>query len=162
MPDVIPEPKDPKKLPTIIGWREWVRMPGLNIRAIKAKIDTGARSSSIHAYDIEAYRGEDQTRRVRFKVHPIQRNETFEIQCDALIADVRTVRSSNGQTDERFVIETPIYWHGQTWTIDLSLAPRFEMGFRMLLGREAIRGRYLVDSGESYFGPKPKRKKKTP
>lgn len=154
----------------IIGWREWVRMPGLDIRAIKAKIDTGARSSSIHAYDIETYAAQNDAgetdanksaRRVRFKVHPIQRNESFEVQCDAPVADIRSVRSSNGQTDERIVIETPIYWNAMQWTIELTLAPRFEMGFRMLLGREAVRGRFLVDSGASYFGPKPKRRKKT-
>ena len=147
--------------PPIIGWREWLRLPELDIRAIKAKIDTGARSSSIHAYDIEPYH-DGGTRRVRFKVHPLQRNETFEVACDAVVADVRAIRSSNGQSDDRFVIQTPVHWHGQTWTIDLTLAPRFEMGFRMLLGREAVRGRYLVDSGQSYFGPRPKKRKRSP
>ena len=145
----------------VIGWREWVTMPQLGIRAIKAKIDTGARSSSIHAYDIEPFTDEVSGRsRVRFSVHPAQRNETWSVQCEADVADVRSVRSSSGEASDRYVIETPVTWLGQSWTIELTLASRFEMGFRMLLGREAVRGRMLVDPGRSYFGPRPRRKKK--
>ena len=160
MPSTSPTPDESPPLP-IIGWREWVRLPTLQIRAIKAKIDTGARSSSIHAYDIEPYR-QDGNRRVRFKVHPLQRNEDYEVACDAAVHDVRTIRSSSGHTDDRFVIQVPLYWHRQTWDIEITLTSRFEMGFRMLLGREAVRGRYLVDAGKSYFGPRPKKRKRPP
>ena len=145
----------------IIGWREWVSMPRLGIKQTKAKIDTGARSSSLHAFEIESFtkQGKDW---VRFQVHPIQRRDDLIVSCEAPIHDVRHIRSSSGEASERFVIRTPISWMGQTWKIDLTLADRSLMGFRMLIGREAIRGRVLVDSGRSYFGPKPSRSKRKP
>jgi hypothetical protein len=141
----------------VIGWREWVTLPDLRIRSIKAKIDTGARSSSLHAFDIESFDRECR-QWVRFKVHPDQRREARTIACEALVHDIRSVRSSSGEASERFVIQTTIAWMGLSWSIDLTLAARFEMGFRMLIGREAIRNRMLVDAGRSYFGPKPRRK----
>ncbi|MEM9828102.1 MAG: RimK/LysX family protein [Planctomycetota bacterium] len=159
-PDLSLPPETPVADPLlVIGWREWVSLPDLGIRFIKAKIDTGARSSSLHAFDIEPFEA-DGRRQVRFKVHPAQRNETWDVSCTADVADVRSVRSSSGEASERIVIQTPLRWMGQTWLIDLTLASRFEMGFRMLIGREAIRGRLLVDSGQSFFGPKPRRKKR--
>ena len=144
----------------IIGWREWLLLPDLGISRIKAKIDTGARSSSLHAYDIEQFEREGCSL-VRFKVHPIQRQEQLEVSCIAEVHDIRSVRSSSGQATDRIVIQTRVSWLDQTWSIDLTLADRSQMGFRMLVGREAIRGRMLVEPGRSYFGGRPRRKNKS-
>ena len=120
----------------IVGWREWVSLPDLGIERIKVKVDTGARSSSLHAYDLQEFeRGGE--RWVRFKVHPAQRNSAQVVQ----------------------VIVTNIALLGFTWPVELTLANRDAMGFRMLLGRQAFRRRFLVDGGRSYYGGKPKRKK---
>jgi hypothetical protein len=143
----------------IIGWREWVSLPELGIRHIKAKIDTGARSSSLHAFDITPFTRDDMPM-VGFSVHPVQRREKFTVQCEAPVHDIRSVRSSSGEARDRFVIQTPVMWLGEKWNAELTLADRTEMGFRMLIGREAVRGRMLVDPGRSYFGGRPKRKKK--
>jgi hypothetical protein len=142
-----------------IGWREWVGLPDLSIRSIKAKIDTGARSSCLHAFDIEPFVRDGQ-QWVRFDVHPIQRNDRLVKRCEAVVFDRRHVRSSNGLTSERFVIQTTLMVVGQPVPIELTLANRDAMGFRMLIGREAMRGRFLVDSGRSYFGGRPVRKAK--
>ena len=143
----------------MIGWREWLSLPELRIPKIKAKIDTGARSSSLHAYEIETYQ-ESGSSFVRFKVNPVQRRDEMSIACEAPIHDIRSVRSSSGVAAERIVIQTAVSWMGETWTVDLTLANRAQMGFRMLLGREAIRSRMLVDPGRSYFGGRPQRKKR--
>ena len=152
---------DPSSPLVIIGWREWVSLPGLGIAFTKAKIDTGARSSSLHALEIEKFEveGEDW---VRFRVHPLQRRVDREVICEAKVFDQRLIRSSSGQASLRYVIRTPIRWAGETWAVDLTLADRSQMGFRMLLGREAVRGRLLVDPGQSYFGPRPKRARPRP
>ena len=135
----------------IIGWREWVSLPELGIAHIKAKIDTGARSSCLHAFEIEPFKRESQWM-VRFDVHPVQRRDDICVRCEAEIHDVRHVRSSSGEVSERFVILTLVHWMGETWPVELTLANRSEMGFRMLVGREAIRNRMIVDPGRSYFG----------
>lgn len=140
-----------------IGWREWVSLPELGIRTIKAKIDSGARSSSLHAFDIEPFT-RDGKPWVRFTVHPIQGNDDFVKHCEAAVLDRRQVRSSNGVASERVVILTALEMIGQRLPIELTLANRDAMGFRMLIGREAIRGRFLIDSGGSYFGPRPLRR----
>ncbi|NNE01439.1 MAG: ATP-dependent zinc protease [Pirellulaceae bacterium] len=142
-----------------MGWREWISMPDLGLPHLKAKIDTGARSSSLHAIDIETFHQADEEF-VRFRVHPIQRSESRTIQCQAKVHDVRSVRSSTGEVTDRFVILTPVRWKHQVWPVELTLADRSLMGFRMLIGREAIRGRMLVDPGRSYFGGRRKRKKR--
>ena len=105
----------------IIGWREWLSLPDLGVPRIKAKIDTGARSSSLHAYDIEQFEREGCSM-VRFKVHPIQRREQLEICCLAEVHDIRSVRTSSGEATDRIVIQTTASWLDQTWTIDLTLA----------------------------------------
>jgi hypothetical protein len=148
--------KEPKP---IIGWREWVALPQLGILHIKPKIDTGARSSSLHVSEVEEFTRGDRAF-VRFKVHPIQRNTDFGVQAEAEVLEYRNVRSSSGQKSLRPVILTEIRVLGQTWPIELTLANRDAMGFRMLLGREAIRGRFLVDAGKSYYGGKPLAKRK--
>jgi len=145
-------------LPTI-GWREWVALPELNVKRVKAKIDTGARSSSLHAFDLETFE-KDGEQYVRFKVHPKQRNDTYEVEVEAKVLEFRNIRSSSGEESLRPVIVTNVQALGETWPIEVTLANRDAMGFRMLLGREAVRGRMLVDSGTSYYGGKPKRKKK--
>ncbi|MFG0263373.1 MAG: ATP-dependent zinc protease [Novipirellula sp. JB048] len=143
----------------IIGWREWVSLPGLGIRHIKAKIDTGARSSSLHAFNIETFTA-NGVEMVRFEVHPQQRSDAKTVACQAPIHDIRKVRSSSGEASKRIFILTEVHWLETTWQVELTLANRHKMGFRMLLGREAVRGRMLVEPGRSYFGGRPPRKKK--
>lgn len=143
----------------IIGWREWVGLHDLGIDRIKVKVDTGARSSSLHAFDLEPFRRRGQ-QWVRFGVHPQQRSREGEVQVEARVLEYRSVRSSNGKASERPVIVTPITLLGQTWPVELTLAGRDEMGFRMLLGREAVRRRFLVDAALSYLGGRPPRARK--
>lgn len=143
----------------IIGWREWVSLPQLGISRIKAKIDTGARSSSLHALDIQRFEQNGDSF-VRFKVPPMQRHGEITVSCQAEIHEERLSRSSSGEAFDRIVIQTPVCWMGETWSVDLALADRSEMGFRMLVGREAVHGRMLVDPSRSYFGGRPKKKKR--
>ncbi len=139
-----------------IGWREWLALPDLGIDSIKAKIDTGARSSSLHAFSIRQFERDDRTW-VRFKVHPIQRDSKTTLDVEAEVLEFRKVRSSSGHSNVRPVILTAVQWLGQSWQVELTLASRDEMGFRMLLGREAVRGRFMVDAGKSWYGGKPAR-----
>ncbi len=150
--------KDARSDRLIVGWREWVRLPDMGIERIKAKVDTGARSSSLHAYDLQ-YCDRRGANWVRFKVHPIQRSTVQEVRAEAAVLDFRSVRSSSGKATLRPVIVTNITLLGSTWPVELTLANRDAMGFRMLLGRQAFRRRFLVDGGNSYYGGKPKRKK---
>lgn len=140
-------------LPTI-GWREWVGLPDLGTEFIKAKIDTGARSSALHAFKPKFFlRNEEEW--VNFKIHPHQRCARGELSVEARIFEYRIVRSSSGAASKRPVIMTTLRLLGQEWLIELTLANRDEMGFRLLLGREAFRGRFLVDAGKSFYGIKP-------
>ena len=147
----------PTPLPTI-GWREYVSLPDLKIPAIKVKVDTGARSSSLHAFEMELFSLEGLDY-VRFKIHPRQRNDTRVVEVETPVFDMRRVKSSSGESSVRPVIVTLVELLGVAWPIELTLANRDQMGFRMLLGREAIRGRMLVDPGKSFFGGKPRRRK---
>lgn len=133
-----------------IGWREWLSLPDLGLTGIKAKIDTGARSSALHAFDIEFFKQQDLDF-VRFKVHPYQFNDTDTVIAEAELLDIRTVRNSGGQSQSRPVIKTNILLGEQLLPIELTLTNRDVMGFRMLLGRQAVRRRFLVDSGRSYL-----------
>ncbi len=144
---------------SVMGWREWIEFPDLGIKRVKAKVDTGARSSSLHAEDIELFQLRGQMG-VRFVVLPLQRSRLKPVPCQAPLHDERYVKSSNGSRELRPVIRTAVSWGGQSWEIDLTLTARDLMGFRMLLGREAVRRRYLVDTGRSYFGGRPVFKKK--
>lgn len=152
--------KKPKPPMPVIGWREWVGLPDLGIDRIKAKVDTGARSSSLHAYDLHKFTQDGETW-VEFKVHPIQRNTKKIIAAKAKVLEYRSVRSSSGKASIRPVIIARLSLLGQIWPVELTLANRDEMGFRMLLGREAFRQRFLVDAGKSYYGGIPKREGKT-
>lgn len=140
----------------IIGWREWISLPELGIPRIKAKVDTGARSSSLHAFDIQTFTrdGEDW---VRFKVHPVQRNDDTEVAVETKMLESRSVRSSSGVASVRPFILTNVQLLGFTWPVELTLADRKRMGFRMLLGREAVRRRFFVDPGKSYYGGRTKK-----
>lgn len=148
------------------GWREWVGLPGLGVPWIKAKLDTGARSSSIHAFDIEEF-SRDGVPWVRFAIHPWQRSAADTVVTELPVHDRRTVRSSSGHTDLRYVVRVDIELVGTTVSAELTLTRRDQMGFRMLIGREALRGRrapdeaprpeILVDPGRSYLGGRPPR-----
>ena len=144
----------PKQLP-IIGWREWVNLPDLGVHNIKAKIDTGARSSALHAFDLEHFE-RDGVAMVRFQAHPVQKDDSHAVTVEAALLDQRVVRSSVGHEQLRPVIETPVQVGDQIFPIELTLTSRDAMGFRMLLGRQAIRHRFLVDPGRSYLQPLPK------
>lgn len=144
----------------VIGWREWVGLPKFGIEAIKVKVDTGARSSSLHASNLREFE-QDGKKWVRFKIHPVQRKRDVTVEIEARIIEYRSVRSSSGKATIRPVIVTQLTLLGVTWPVELTLASRDKMGFRMLLGREAFRGRFLVDAGNSYFGGKPNRSKGT-
>jgi hypothetical protein len=138
-------------VPSVIGWREWVALPGLGIQATKAKIDTGARSSALHAFDLELFERRGRTF-VRFNVHPLQRRAEPNVTAEAAVLEFRRVKSSDGHVTLRPVILTEVELLGQRWPIELTLANRDSMGFRMLLGREAVRRRFVVDPGRSYLG----------
>jgi hypothetical protein len=139
----------PRVRPTV-GWREWVALPDLDVARIKAKVDTGARSSALHAFDIERIRM-GRKPGVRFSLHPRQRSSRPVVVAEALLVDERWVRSSSGKQTFRPVIVTPVRLGRQIWEIEVTLVQRDMMGFRMLLGRQAIRRRFLVDPGRSYL-----------
>jgi hypothetical protein len=143
------ESREPK-LRRAIGWREWVGLPEFGVESIKAKVDTGARTSSLHAFDLEEFR-KGSTAMVRFKIHPEQRNAQREKTVEAKVKDWRGVRSSSGEVEHRPVILTQIEIFGDRWEVELTLTRRDAMGFRMLLGRQAIRGHLVVDPGRSYL-----------
>lgn len=138
----------------IIGWREWVGLPDLGVGAIKAKIDTGARTSAVHAWDVVEHDGPDGPW-VSFELHPVQRNNTVVVPCRARIRDRRRIRSSNGQIEYRFIIRTTLQLGEDSWPIEISLANRDEMGFRLLLGRAALRRHVRIDPGRSFLIPRP-------
>ena len=128
----------------VIGNQEWCAFPGLNIPAIKARVDSGAKTSSIHAFNIQAF-VKDDLNWVSFEVHPLQRNDEILIRCECLFIDRRNVKSSSGTSEKRYVINTPISLGDQVWDIELTLTDRDAMGYRMLLGREAMNGRFIID-----------------
>lgn len=133
----------------VIGWREWVALPGLGVERIKAKIDTGARTSALHAFDIQVSEKNGQDW-VRFTVHPYQEDDTEIQTCTCPVQDIRVITNSGGSQERRIVIETQLSIGNQSWPIEMTLTNRDEMGFRMLLGRTAIKGRFLVDPGKSF------------
>lgn len=145
----------------IIGWREWVLLPDLLDVPIKAKIDTGARTSSLHSFGTRRF-SDRGAPHVEFLLHPIQRQGLPEIACVAAVKDERMVRSSNGAAELRIVIETIARIGAVDWPIELTLADRDVMGFRMLLGREAIRRRFLIDPARSFRQSRRKRRETIP
>jgi hypothetical protein len=122
----------------LIGWREWVSLPGLGLPAIKAKADTGARTSSLHAFDISTY-SERGKLKVRFRIHPLQARDDIVVNCHALIVDHRYVSDSGGHREKRYVIETPLRIGELEYPIEITLANRESMAHRMLIGRAAMK-----------------------
>lgn len=138
-----------------LGWREWVGLPGLGIDRIKAKVDTGARTSALHAFEIAEFE-KNGLHRLRFKIHPLQRDVETVVVCEADVIDRRMVSDSGGHRELRWVIETDVVVGSHRWRAEFTLTPRDNMLFRMLLGRTAISGRAIVDPGRSYLmGKKP-------
>lgn len=165
MPDEkLPKKRREKIEKVPVGWREWVKLPELGIDWIKAKVDTGARTSSIHAVRVKTFE-EAGVAYVSFSVHPTQRKSLPNVDCKCPVHEFREVRSSSGHVTKRAVILVDVEVVGVRYPIEVTLANRDQMGFRMLLGREALRGRFLVDSQKSYLGGTPpktgiKKKKK--
>lgn len=133
----------------VIGWREWVELPTLCRSPIKAKVDTGARTSSLHAFGLEISSLGDSTM-ATFEIQPMQRSATGAQHVSYPVQSFRTVRSSNGRDEKRPVIVVPVRLGDLTWPIEVTLTSRDQMGFRMLLGRAAIKRRFVIDPGRSY------------
>lgn len=140
----------------VAGWREWVSLPDLGVDWIKAKLDTGARSSAIHAFDIEEF-AQDGRPWVRFSIHPWQRSAEESTVVSLPVHDRRLVRSSSGHEQERYVVHMDVALVGRTVTAEMTLSRRDQMGFRLLIGREALRHEFVVDPGRSYYGGRPRR-----
>lgn len=139
-----------------IGWREWVRLPGLGDAVVKAKVDTGARTSTLHAFNVSEVE-RDGKPMVAFSFHPVQRDEKRTERVEAPLVGRRTVTASNGQSELRYVVGTEVVIDDESIPIELTLTRRDAMGFRMLLGRRALRGRLVVDPMRSYRGGVSKR-----
>jgi len=144
-------------LPTL-GWREWAALPDLGIDHIKCKIDTGARTSALHAFYIEP---DTKRNLVRFGIHPLQTRTDIELACIATVFDQRYVTDSGGHREKRYVIETTVTLGDSRWPIELTLTDRDSMRFRMLLGRTALQQRFIVNPAASYLIGKPKPKSKS-
>lgn len=134
----------------LVGWREWVGFPELGVRRIKAKVDTGARTSSLHAFRLKRFQ-RDGRAMVRFEVQPVQRSSASRVVVEAPLAGERKVRNSGGDVELRPFIVTALEIGGRRWPIEITLTRRDEMGFRMLLGRRALRGRANIDPSASFL-----------
>lgn len=141
-----------------LGWREWVGLPELGLGRIKAKVDTGARTSTLHAFEVRPFDA-DGRRRVEFKIHPRQRDNDTVVTCVADVVDERLVRDSGGHQEQRLVIESMLTLGAHAWPIEMTLTARDDMLFRMLLGRTAIKGRAVVNPSRSYLVGRRKKKK---
>ena len=138
-----------------IGWREWIGLPDLGVDYIKAKIDTGARTSALHVNHIEVLEEREKDTLLRVRIHPVQRSRKEEITAEVFAHDQRTVKSSAGHQQHRYVIETNLKAGERIFPIEISLTNRDAMGFRMLLGRTALRKDFLINPKKSYLLGKP-------
>ena len=143
----------------ILGWREWIGFPELGIPQVKAKVDTGARSSCLHAFLVEPFE-RDGRQWVHFDMHPMQGNSSDVIRCEAPVLERRIIRDSGGHEELRYVIETVITIGDNRLCAEVTLTDRDSMKFRALLGRTAISGHYLVDCSHSYLVGKRKKKRR--
>ncbi len=134
----------------IVGWREWIGLPQFGISKLQAKVDTGAKTSALHVYYVTPFEQHGQPW-VRFGLHPAQEDGLACIECSAPIKDVRRVTDSGGHSEERYVIETSLRLLGEDIPVEVTLTDRTGMRFRMLLGRSALKGRFLVDCGRSFL-----------
>jgi len=141
---------------TIIGWREWAKLPQLRISSLKVKVDSGAATSALHAKRIRYFRKAGKPY-VEFTVNPSQKSGGREILCRTELIGKRKVKSSSGHASLRPLIRTEVQLGGERWPIEITLVDRDVMGFRMLLGRQAIRRRYLIDVGRSFVSGKPQK-----
>ena len=138
--------------PLIIGWRERVSLPEFDVQRIKAKIDTGATTSALHAFRPQ-FSQRDDGEWISFEIHPRRRSQKDAVRVDAKVSTYRYVRSSNGTRELRPVITTKISLGEDVWEVEITLTNRYLMAYRMILGRSALRGRFIVDSSRSYqFG----------
>ena len=149
--------REPRELLTL-GWREWVALPEIGIPRIKAKVDTGARTSALHAFALRPF-SEHGRDRVEFQIHPLQKNLETIVTCTADVIDRRIVSDSGGHKEERFVIATLLAIGEYAWPIEMTLTSRDDMLFRMLLGRTAMEGRAQVNPSLSYVVGKKKTKR---
>ncbi|MCW9044233.1 MAG: 30S ribosomal protein S6--L-glutamate ligase [Pseudopelagicola sp.] len=138
--------------PLNLGWEEWISLPDLGLPAMRAKVDTGARTSSLHATEIEPFGTKDRPR-VRFTVHPIPGNDDLLIPCSAEIKDRREITSSNGESEMRYVIESTLSVGGESWPIELTLTDRRGMALHMLLGRQALGDNVTVMPADRFCQP---------
>jgi hypothetical protein len=134
----------------LVGWREWVALPDLAIGYIKAKVDTGAKTSALHAYFVQLYE-RDGTPWVRFGIHPLQSSTSASVECNAPVKAMRLVTDSGGHAEMRPVIETTLMLAGKARKLELTLTDRETMRFRMLLGRRALKRHFVVDAAKSFL-----------
>lgn len=157
--DIVSEAPLKKTSSRIMGWREWVSLPDLNLIAIKAKVDTGAKTSSLHAFDIRVEKKPGKKAYVYFKVHPLQNDVSLVVPCKAVLVDQRIVTDSGGHKEERYVIKAWLSVGRVKKRVELTLTNRESMKYRMLIGRAALK-EFYIDPSQSYLAGKTSKQKK--